>query len=266
MDRLAEAFGQPVTALRPLHGGDLSEVTQATFADGLRIVVKRGPLVDREARMLQAIRATGAEAPDVLWQADNLLALEWLEETAPTEAGWLALGTTLRRLHAAPVPQTRWSEDYAFGPVRLDNKPRDDWASFWAETRLAPFLPGLPAPLARRLSQLLPRLPDHLGDAPLALLHGDLWTGNALFMAGGAALIDPACYHGDPEVDLAMLQLFGRPPDAFWQGYGAPRPGPGPEHAGRRAIYQLHPALVHHALFGAAYLGLVERLLDDSLA
>jgi fructosamine-3-kinase len=58
------------------------------------------------------------------------------------------------------------------------------------------------------------------------LLHGDLWTGNLLVKDGKlAALIDPACYHGDPEVDLAMLCLFGSPDEAFWQAYGPLPPG-----------------------------------------
>jgi fructosamine-3-kinase len=70
-------------------------------------------------------------------------------------------------------------------------------------------------------------------------------------------MIDPACYHGHAEVDLAMLELFGAPPKAFWQGYGPEEPG----RAERRAIYQLFPALVHFRLFGAGYQSMVARLL-----
>ena len=72
-----------------------------------------------------------------------------------------------------------------------------------------------------------------------------------------AALIDPACYHGDAEVDLAMLTLFSQPPDTFIEAYG-------PFAAGwdeRRPIYQLFPALVHLRLFGATYAAMVDRLL-----
>ena len=73
-------------------------------------------------------------------------------------------------------------------------------------------------------------------------------------------MIDPACYHGDGEVDLAMLELFGAPPEAFWSGYGGTEPG----RAERRPIYQLFPALVHLRLFGANYRGMVSGLLDAS--
>ncbi len=107
--------------------------------------------------------------------------------------------------------------------------------------------------LAARLAGLLPPAP------PPAFLHGDLWTGNILVEGGRlAALVDPACYGGDAEVDLAMLTLFDTPPEPFWEAYGEPEPG----WEQRRTLYQLFPALVHLRLFGATYAGLVERLLD----
>jgi fructosamine-3-kinase len=102
------------------------------------------------------------------------------------------------------------------------------------------------------MADLLPAAP------PPALLHGDLWGGNILVNDGKlAALIDPACYHGDREVDLAMLALFGEPPPSFWESYGELEPG----WEERRALYQLFPALVHLRLFGASYGSLVDRLL-----
>jgi fructosamine-3-kinase len=72
-----------------------------------------------------------------------------------------------------------------------------------------------------------------------------------------AAFIDPACYFGHGEVDLAMLTLFGQPPPEFWESYGPPEPG----WEERRIAYQLFPALVHLRLFGGAYAGMVDRLL-----
>jgi fructosamine-3-kinase len=76
---------------------------------------------------------------------------------------------------------------------------------------------------------------------------------------GLAALIDPACYHGHAEVDLAMLTLFDSPGDSFREAYGELEPG----WAERRPIYQLFPALVHMRLFGRNYAGLLDRLLGD---
>ena len=96
-------------------------------------------------------------------------------------------------------------------------------------------------------------------DPPPALLHGDLWAGNILVEGGRlAAFIDPACYYGHAEVDLAMLCLFSTPPDEFWEAYGGRDEG----WEDRLPIYQLFPALVHLRLFGATYAPMVERLLD----
>lgn len=74
-----------------------------------------------------------------------------------------------------------------------------------------------------------------------------------------AALIDPACYYGHEEVDLAMLTLFDAPPPEFWEAYWALEPG----WERRRDVYQLFPALVHLRLFGATYAGMVDRLLQS---
>ena len=109
--------------------------------------------------------------------------------------------------------------------------------------------------LAERMTDLLPARP------PASLLHGDLWAGNMLVRDGRlAAFIDPACYHGHAEVDLAMICLFGRPDAAFWEAYGRLEPG----WEQRRPIYQLFPALVHLRLFGASYAALADRLLSAS--
>ena len=72
-----------------------------------------------------------------------------------------------------------------------------------------------------------------------------------------SGLIDPACYYGDREVDLAMLQLFGRLAPVFFDVCGSLEPG----YESRLPLYQLWPALVHLRLFGARYRGLVEDRL-----
>jgi fructosamine-3-kinase len=93
-----------------------------------------------------------------------------------------------------------------------------------------------------------------------ALLHGDLWGGNVL--VGGdrvSGLIDPACYYGHSEVDIAMLQMFDHPGEAFFSAYGKLEAG----HKERLDIYRLWPALVHLRLFGSGYRPLVERLLTE---
>ena len=84
-------------------------------------------------------------------------------------------------------------------------------------------------------------------------------AGNILVATTAAALVDPACYGGDAEVDLAMLTLFDSPPEEFREAYGPLAPG----WEERRPLYQLFPALVHLRLFGATYEPMVDRLLGQ---
>jgi fructosamine-3-kinase len=105
------------------------------------------------------------------------------------------------------------------------------------------------------LDEAIRRVGDLAGPAePPARLHGDLWHGNVVWDRGGHAwVIDPAAHGGHRETDLAMLALFGAPfLDRILAAYQETRPlAPGwPQ---RVPLHQLHPLLVHAALFGPAY-------------
>ena len=256
LSRALAAIGAAPARVVPLHGGDLSEVARVTLTDGRDLVAKSGPLVAREARMLRAMADAGARAPAVLGVTGQVLLIEALDETPASPEGWADLGAGLARLHASTGGTYGWPEDYAFGPQPIPNSPLPDWPDFWARRRILATDP--PPDLRGRLEALAARLPGLLPARPApALLHGDLWAGNALFSGARAYFIDPAAYHGHAEVDLAMLTLFATPPPDFWQAYGPLAPG----WQARRAAYQLWPALVHLRLFGAGYRPMVAGLL-----
>ncbi|SMX43553.1 fructosamine kinase family protein [Actibacterium lipolyticum] len=256
--QISDLLGAPVSALSPLHGGDLSKIYRVTLASGQDVVAKSGPLVGVEAQMLAAIAATGCPAPRVLATTATLIIMEYLPEGPPD---WAGLGRALKRLHSATGAGYSWSSDYAFGSVAIPNTAAPDWPTFWAERRLLAAPHALPHDIAQRVEHLSQRLPDLLPHhPPAALLHGDLWAGNIHFTPTGPALIDPASYHGHTEVDLAMLHLFATPGPGFYETYGPTTP----EERERRPIYQLWPALVHLRLFGAAYRSMVENLLCDA--
>ena len=86
-----------------------------------------------------------------------------------------------------------------------------------------------------------------------------MWT------AAGVVLIDPAAHGGHRETNLAMLALFGCPHlDAVLDGYQREHP----LRAGwqqRRGLHQLHPLLMHVALFGSSYAPAVSAAIDSAL-
>jgi fructosamine-3-kinase len=257
---IAEICGAEVAAIERMAGGDLGGAVRVRLADGRGVVAKQGPLVDREARMLHAIRETGAPAPEVLGVRGDLLLIELLPADGnPSDATWASLAAVLARLHRGTGDGYGWPEDYAFREVAIPNRQSDNWPGFWATNRLLNNLPHVAPSLAPRVERLCADLANRLPDRPRAsLLHGDLWGGNILLSQDGVSgLIDPACYLGDREVDFAMLSLFDRPPDAFFEQASLD-----PGWRERREIYRLWPLLVHLRLFGHSYFGSVSGCLD----
>jgi fructosamine-3-kinase len=99
-----------------------------------------------------------------------------------------------------------------------------------------------------------------------ALVHGDLWSGNIACATQGCPVIfDPAVYYGDRETDLAMTELFGGVSRRFHSAYREVYPVD-QGYRVRRTLYNLYHILNHLNLFGGAYLGQAERMLDVLLA
>ena len=254
--RIAAVIGSDVASARKLAGGDLGGATLLEMADGRRLVAKDGPLVAREGDMLRAIAATGAPAPRVHHCDEGLLLMDFVE--ADGVKGWDSLAEALHRLHSPRDETYGWDVGYAFGSVAIRNDRTENWPHFWAEQRLLCHAPHIDSSIARRLETLAARLHDILPACPTpSLLHGDLWGGNVLFHGGKlAALIDPASYVGDREVDAAMLTLFDHPPNSFFDAL-ALEPG----WRERQPAYRLWPLLVHLRLFGDGYRAPVANAL-----
>ena len=111
--------------------------------------------------------------------------------------------------------------------------------------------------LIKKIDNFIPSNPKS------SLLHGDLWGGNILFHKDRlSAVIDPACYYGHPEIELAFTTMFNTFGRVFFQEYEQSRPLREGFFKERRDLYLIYPILVHIALFGGSYISDLDRTLS----
>lgn len=203
------------------------------------------------------------------------LVLEFIDFGSAAKGNAEALGRQLARLHRVTKARYGWHRDNCIGATPQSNTLSLSWPDFWREQRLGFQLElagrnGYGGEIQRKGEMLLARLNGLLaGHNPApSLLHGDLWSGNYAFSRTGEPVVfDPAVYYGDRETDLAMTELFGGFPAAFYGAYREAFPlDEGYEV--RKKLYNLYHILNHLNLFGGAYLGQAEetiaRLLKES--
>jgi len=264
----ATALGARVTHATRVSGGDVNEAYRVTLDDGRVVFAKTHPsppagMYDAEADGLAFLAEGPLRVPRVLACTHDVLFLEWLEPGPRVRDFDERLGRGLAALHRLPTDFGHGVDNF-IGPLPQDNASTPEWSSFYARRRLLPMLSRARADgsLRRRFDRLVARLPELVGPPePPARLHGDLWGGNLHVDEHGApALIDPAVYGGHREIDLAMMRLFGGFSARVFASYHEVHPL-APGHEDRVALFQLYPLLVHAALFGASYLGAVDRAL-----
>lgn len=233
--------------------------------------VKRDPrapagFFEAEARGLRWLAAAAGGVPVVTVHdvAPGRLVLERLVPVAPTPRQAEELGQRLARTHRAGAPV--WGRDDGdgfIGPLPLPNGPYPSWRELWWQGRVEPYLRQavdrgeLGADDAAAVERAVAGTAVPAEPSP-SRLHGDLWSGNVVWTARGAVLVDAAAAHGGHrEADLAMLALFGLPHLArVLAAYDEEWPLPdGWEQ--RVPFWQLHPLLVHVVLFGGGYTAAV---------
>lgn len=208
----------------------------------------------------------GARIVRVLDVGPGRIELERLQPGPVTVTAAEEFGRALAATHAAGAsafgsPPAGWAGDGWIGRQPQAMRPTASWGEFYAEQRVRPFVRAardagnLPARDAAEVERLCDRIAagEFDDDRPPARLHGDLWSGNVHYSAGGVTLIDPAAHGGHGQTDLAMLELFGCPGlDRIQSAYveAAGLPADWPE---RTALHQLHPVAVHAVSHGPSY-------------
>ena len=276
--QLGEALGRRVDLrdAQELGGGCINQAFRVN--DGREdwfVKINRSDRADMfasEADGLFALAQGPLRVPNAICRGESgeqsFLVLEWLNLGAGARRDYAKLGEQLARLHAITGPQHGWRHDNYIGATPQNNAADVSWPRFFAKARLAPQLAlarskGYAALCTKgeRLLRALPKLFSAHAPQP-SLLHGDLWGGNAAFLADGTPVIfDPAVYCGDREADLAMTELFGGFPEDFYAAYRAHAPLD-PGYRVRKTLYQLYHVLNHAILFGGGYAAQAERMMD----
>jgi fructosamine-3-kinase len=239
----------PHRAVVKVHGSETN--TLETEAEALRYLgtetacpVPRAYLQDSSARVIPYTFLLMEHVPGVCLRSIDLEAAERIEID-------VQLAEVLGELHSHRGE--RWGG--------LDDaKEPESWADLFTarltEARIHPAVAKRLAPdVLELIDESIDLAPPALQDAGRpTLVHGDVWDGNLMVRREGGrwlltGLLDPSLQFADVELELAYLEVFDTPREAFFEAYNQHHPmRPGYEQ--RRLFYWLHTALVHVALFG----------------
>lgn len=286
--RVEAALGHALAQSRPLAGGNIADVSRVTTRDGKNFVVKymrprtqpthptaghlpKATLRD-EAFMLERLRSTGTvPVPEVLHADRDLLILDFIDTDGGTlsDSSQQSLADVVAVLHDQSWPRFGFDRPTPIGPLQRPNPWTTHWPSFLRDHRLmflghlAQASGRLPDGCFARLEKLCDRLDRWIpATATPSLIHGDLWIGNILFRNQRlAAVIDPACYYADAEIELAFLTLFGGVGVAFFSRYREHRAIDPLFFTERQTLYHIEPLLAHAWFSGGGYGARADAIL-----
>lgn len=226
-----------------------------------------------EAKGLELLRVTIQRAgidelnvPLVYEVNAKQLSLQYLSAESPEKQQWQTLGCGLAKLHAVKNAYFGLSYDNFIGLSPQANSVAQNWPNFFIDNRLLQQVSWIKnQAFAREARQSIVSnrraLEDLLQCSEPSLVHGDLWSGNVMFAEGKVWLIDPAVYYGDPEVDIAMTEMFGGFAPEFYASYQEVR-ALSESYQTKKHVYNLYHYLNHYNLFGDSYLADCLRLLE----
>ncbi len=285
LDKLSDIHGTPVRFIssRLLGGGCINHALKLCCSVGdffLKWNAKTpADLFLKEAEGLNEMRLAENPwliIPKVIWAKEvndlpGLLLMEYLQSSTTTLGFDEHLGMGIAQLHRKTASVFGFYHPNYCGLTVQDNTCTDNWAEFFAERRIWALVQKINSlremtvaelKIYERLVAKIPQLLSH--QTIPSLIHGDLWSGNYMITPNGPALIDPACYYADREMELGMMHLFGGFSSTVWSTYRNEFPLPS-DWEQRTHLYQLYHVLNHYLLFGGSYgrqaLGIAKEYL-----
>lgn len=270
--QIENSLGNNIKSVQPVTGGCINSCYQLTLLNDRQFFLKTHDTVasfPTEAAGLNAIntQVTGF-APEVILVDDNYLLLEFLETAPACNSFYIQLGKNLAQLHQKTNQHFGFEHDNYCGKTIQINKYCEDGYEFFInhrilyQTKLAYDNQLLDLDLVRKINHLCKKLETLIPPMPAVLLHGDLWSGNVLSSTQGAKIVDPACYYGWAEADMAMTCLFGDFANAFYKSYEAAS-GIDSSWRSRAPLYNLYHLLNHLNLFGNSYAQSVKSVVNQ---
>jgi len=273
LEKLSERFGSSVrlNGSKSVGGGCINHAVKISTSAGdffLKWNASTASDVFRkEAAGLAEMRSTDNPflvIPEVIWSKDadempGLLLMEYLASTLSPAGFDEQLGRGIAWLHHKSAAQFGFHHDNYCGTTVQDNTWTSNWPDFFAEKRIWTLVQqihssrGMASDELKVYERLVLKIPEILPNQTFpSLIHGDLWSGNYMNTLNGPALIDPACYYADREMELGMMKLFGGFPSRVWDTYQEEFPLP-EQWLERLDLYQLYHVLNHYLMFGVSY-------------
>jgi fructosamine-3-kinase len=253
-----------------VHGGDINQcfrvdTKHTRYFLKLNDALQYPRMFEKEAAGLAALsNSYPMKVPSVyefgIAGSKQFLLLEWIEAGQPGPKTWEIFGQAIAEMHSVTNANAGWKEENYIGSLIQLNQSCEKWPVFFMELRILPLVKKLYE--ARSFTQkemmsaerLCQRSATLFPDEPMALLHGDLWSGNKMFTVDeSVAIYDPAVYYGNREMDLGMTKLFGGFDQRFFDAYENTYPLE-KDWQQRLPLTQLYPLLVHAVLFGGHYI------------
>ena len=271
INEICEELGETYPkSIEQVHGGDIHNAWRIEFSNKklfLKRNIRNKKFLEFEKYCLQNLRKyinqENLVIPEVIAYKNikniEILLIEWIDMHNFDQK---KLGRGLGELHLKSAE----SNPKMFGfPVEgfigtTDQKKglEDNWIDCFLNLRIIPQLLVLKSTTLDKeiLNKVKEKIKSELlNHKPInALVHGDLWSGNAgMDKSGKGVIFDPASWWADNEVDIAMTKLFGGFRKEFYEEYHRVFPIKNGFEK-RIIIYNFYHILNHANMFGGGYL------------